>query len=306
MILGRDFVWLHFPKCAGHAVDQALRGVLRGRSEIVFDDQAREAGWHDSVDERLRREPMLDFSNRRIICGFRRLPHWILSRIHYEASRPPYLCATREMLCRGEFFGELGDVGKADDFAAYYAAGKVERWVRTEHLAEDFERHFGDMLEAPLARAAVRRLRKIVNGARLNYVRSPGFYFTAAELDALYEANPVWAALERELYGDTLSLHAHVDNCAYFVDRQMRFVAATPGALDLWGKTTQEIVGRRLIDVFPAAVDSEPYRAQLQALAAREPMSFATYSPTFDQPVDMHIHPYPRGLQVSFALMGAA
>jgi hypothetical protein len=45
-----------------------------------------------------------------------------------------------------------------------------------------------------------------VNPTTLDYVKSLGFYFTAEELSGLYAANPKWAAMEREVYGELLSV----------------------------------------------------------------------------------------------------
>jgi len=203
MVVGQDFVWMHFPKCAGHTIDRALQ-VLRGRRNIAFD--VAETGWHDSVRDRVQRRPGFEAAGKTVICGFRRLPHWLLSRVHYDASRPPYRMVSREMLCRGQFYEESGDIQTADIYVQHYGASPVDRWVRTEHLAEDFQRQFGDILGSQLARAAVRKLAKVVNGTRLNYVRRLDFYFTPAELDGLYAANPSWAELEANLYGDVLRI----------------------------------------------------------------------------------------------------
>jgi len=301
MIVGDKFVWLHFPKCAGHAVDQALKSVLRGRTDVAF-DVADRTGWHDSLEERQRRDPSLVVDDRAVICGFRRLPYWMLSRVHYEASRPPYLSATRGMLCRGEFFHQNGQIGKADDYALHYDA-KVERWIRTEHLAEDFERHFSDILGSHLAKAAMRKVRRIVNGTRLNYIRSLDYHFTPDELARLYDANPTWAALERALYGDLLQLTQVEAERYYFLDREMRFVAASPVALRTWGKSADEVIGKSLLAVFPMAGDTEPYRAHLLALKTRQPIEFEGVSPSLDRPVHVSLDPTPTGLKVSFELV---
>ncbi|HEY3695422.1 hypothetical protein [Phenylobacterium sp.] len=299
MIVGGKFVWLHFPKCAGHAVEQALKSVLRRDRAAAFDAPDRE-GWHDSPRDRRRREADPQLSDRTVICGFRRLPFWMLSRAHYEASRPPYQCVTRAMFCRGEYFHQNGQVGKADDHALYYGEADVERWIRTEHLPEDFERSFGDILGSRLTRAAVRKLRRIVNGTRLNYIRSLDFHFTAGELEALYAANPAWAARERELYGDILRLSDRRLQPTYFLDRRLRFVAASGVALDTWGMSAEEVIGKHLLEVFPRASGSESYAAHLRALRTMRSVRLDTISPTFDEPVRLDLQPTRAGLQVSF------
>jgi len=298
MIVGKTFVWLHFPKCAGHTVEQALRSALRRRRDVEFDQDP--SGWHDSLEDRRRRVAGFDPGDRAVICGFRRLPFWILSRVHYEASRPPYHTVTRAMLRRGEFFHQNGQVGRADDYVSRYADSGVDRWIRTEHMAEDFERHFGDILGSQLARAAVRKVRRVVNGTRLNYVRSLEFYFTAEELEELYAANPLWAQAERRLYGDVLRLPSA--GPSYRLDEQMRFVSASEVALDTWGKSAADVIGRGLLDVFPLARGSEPYEAQQLALKTRQAADLETVSPTLGAPVRLEIRPGPGGLDVRFEL----
>jgi hypothetical protein len=305
VIIGKKFVWLHFPKCAGHTVEQALRSVLRRDREAAFDAPDRE-GWHESLSARRSQEADAPCSGRTVICGFRRLPYWMLSRAHYEASRPPYHCVTRAMLCRGEFFHRNGLAGKADDYALYYGKSDVERWIRTEHLAEDFERAFGDALGSRFTRAAVHKLRRIVNGTRLNYIRNLDFHFTAAELDGLYAANPAWAARERQLYGDVLRLPERRFERSYFLDRRLRFVAASQFALDTWGKRADEVIGKHLLEVFPQAGDSAPYAAHLNALRTMRPLQLDTISPTFQEPVRLELRPSAAGLQVSFEPTAAA
>lgn len=304
MIVSSNFVWLHFPKSGGHSVDQALRMALPGQRAAAFDAKTN-PGWHDSLQARRARRPDLEVSNQVVICGIRRLPHWMLSAIHYEASRPPYLSATREMLCRGEFFHNNGLTGRADDYALHFLDSRVERWIRTEHMAEDFERAFGDVLESHLMRAAIRKVRRVVNGTRLNYIRALDYHFTPAELDALYAANPVWAALERQVYGDILRLPDRTAKNTYFLDRKMRILAVSEAALKIWGRSIDEVIGKPLIEIFPRAKDSIPYAAHLTALRTMQKTEFESVSPTFEQPVQISIDPRPTGLEVSFELKAA-
>jgi hypothetical protein len=301
VIVGKRFVWLHFPKCAGHAVEQAIRSVLRKDRNAVF-DSTDNAGWHDSLDDRDRRGEVPALAGREVVCGFRRLPHWILSRVHYEASRPPYLSATRDMLLRGEFFHRNGQVARADDFARHYDASHVDRWIRTEHLAADFLAAFEDLIGPGLARVAARRLGRIVNGTRLNYIRDLEYHFTAEELEGLYAANPIWAERELALYGELLTVPARLDQARYFVDRRLTFISASPAALEAWGKSVDEVVGRHMLEVFPAGRGSEPYAAHLVALRTMQRRLLHTRSPTYHRPAVMEFEPRRTGLQVIFEM----
>jgi hypothetical protein len=204
MVVGDEFVWMHFPKTAGHTVELALRAAARGRRDIVFDQRGvHDDCWHDSLHQRRLRDRSFDPSGKVVIAGFRRLPWWMLSRVHYEASRPPHRWAPREMFQEGRFFEQNGVVGKADNHAAMFADCDVQRWLRTEHLREDFVACFGDIL-GPAALKACRKLDRKVNETRLRYVERLDFHFTPTELRRLYDANPTWAALEREVYGGLL------------------------------------------------------------------------------------------------------
>lgn len=140
MVVGNEFVWMRFPKTAGHTVELALRAATRGRREMIQD---------------------------------------------------------------GEFFEQSGAVSKADVHATLFADGSVHRRLRTEHLLEDFVACFGDIL-GPAAVKACRKLDRKVNETRLRHVERLDFHFTRDELRRLYEANPIWAAVEREVYGGLL------------------------------------------------------------------------------------------------------
>jgi len=206
MVVGENFVWVHFPKCGGHTVESALRRAMRGSRDVAFDKRwPFHPGWHDTPADRSRRDQGFDPHGKIVISGIRRLPSWLLSRIHYEASRPPYHCATREMFSRGRFFEQNGSVGWADEHVERFVASGVQRWIRLEHLAEDFARHFSDLL-GRRTEAAAGKLRRVLNPTEIQYLKRLDFYFTPREIDALYAANPAWAAVERQVYGDTLRL----------------------------------------------------------------------------------------------------
>lgn len=201
MIVGPDFIWLHFPKCGGTALQSALRKVYRGRTDVVFDpiDQ-RNVIWHHTIQERKRYDPTFDPDGKKIVCSFRRLPYWILSRVHFEAQRPPHRIATRAMLIRGKFYEQRGLVSMADSYVKKYNNPRVDAWIRTEHLVDDLSRALEinqQRLNGVLKRENVGKTRRI---------RDLAFWFTQEELAGLYAANPEWTALEERLYGELVTL----------------------------------------------------------------------------------------------------
>lgn len=122
MIVGPDFVWLHFPKCGGSAVELALQKLLAGHRDIVFDPiDRRSALWHDTINARRRRDPQFSLEGKRIVCGIRRLPAWLLSRVHFEAARSGSgALPTREQFLLGKFREARGAVNQADTYMKMY------------------------------------------------------------------------------------------------------------------------------------------------------------------------------------------
>lgn len=199
MIIGPDFVWLHFPKCAGVAVQAALRKIYSGRKDIQFDDITKpEVVWHQDVTQRLKYDPSSDLLNKKIICCIRRLPDWLLSRVHFEASRPPHHIATRELIESGRFVEIDGTPNHADLYARMYSYPRVDKWIRVENLADDL----ADALN--LKSKSIKAAMKKENENGFNYMKNPEFWFTRQQLDRLYGACPNWAEIERKVYGGLL------------------------------------------------------------------------------------------------------
>lgn len=82
--------------------------------------------------------------------------------------------------------------------------GIDERWIllRVECLKADFLSCL--RTHEPIGRCARWRVRSVNARNRSSYVRSLESWFTPVDLQDIYNANPRWAALERQLYGDLL------------------------------------------------------------------------------------------------------
>lgn len=198
MIIGSDFVWLHFPKTAGSSLDAALRELIGGRPGVVFDDLDDQSGvWHHTVSQRMTADADFDPSGKRVFCGIRRLPAWVMSRVQFEAERSGKV-ATREMIERGEFFEPDGAAWPADVYMQMYAPD-VTDWIRTESLADDVAAAFSIDLAVVKEVIATHRKRET------RYVKDTSFWFTADQIERLYDANPIWAKVEREVYGSLSS-----------------------------------------------------------------------------------------------------
>ncbi len=209
MIVGPGFIWLHVPKCAGSTVELTLRHLAAGRDDVRCDpvfttNDLSQVNWHQNIRQRRDRDGGPAVAGREIIANFRRLPDWILSRAHFASKLRPATVPTRQMLTAGRFYEADGSVKSADEELALYMEEPVSRWIRAEHLIEDFERAFGAHFD--LSVGAHREDLSTRLNAASNYIKDIKFHFTGRELERLYLLNPAWAALETKLYGDIVRL----------------------------------------------------------------------------------------------------
>lgn len=199
MIVAKNWIWLHFPKCAGTSVEDALRTLYAGNPGVVFDEiDPRNVIWHHSLDQRCKYNPSFSPEGKRILCNIRRLPDWILSRVHFEVQRSGQSCAVkRKDLVVGRFaipFNGSVRLYSADHVLKEYKGG-VTHWIRMESLSGDLASALGEPEEQ------VKKVMPRLNEGKIGYVRSIPFWFTQKEIDRMYAANPEWAALERSIYG---------------------------------------------------------------------------------------------------------
>ncbi|MDE0591039.1 hypothetical protein OU789_13960 [Halocynthiibacter sp. C4] len=198
MIIHEDWIWLHFPKCAGTYIENSLRSNF-GEGNAKFDkiDPEGEVIWHHSLSQRKAFDPTFEPNGKRVISAFRRLPTWLLSRIHFELSRPPNHVTSRSMFEQGKFYENTGYINQADALLSFFEPAKITDWLRQENLEADLKNVFGDTFKISKKRR---------NITKSDYVKQLDFWFTSTQLNALYAANPLWAELEAQLYGDIIRL----------------------------------------------------------------------------------------------------
>ena len=196
MILGPDWIWLHFPKCGGTTAERLLHLNFGQDPDVVFDPiDPRHVIWHDTIARRAARDPAFSHHGKRIVANFRRLPDWIISRVLFEASRPPHHLVTRDQLVEGIFLENGGSARSAAESLALLNTPPDDHWVRIDHMHADFEAFFGRPLTAMDQR---------LNVNRFDAIRDRRFWFTRQEIEHLYHRAPDWAALEMLLYGNLL------------------------------------------------------------------------------------------------------
>ncbi len=201
MIIGPDFIWLHFPKCAGTRTEQVIRKHFGTDPTLRFDEiNPEHVVWHQSVRER-EEATGENLGGRRVVCNIRRLPHWILSRVGYEEMRSD-IYTPREMFVRGSFINRWKKVENADAFLSDFTVVPVDAWIRVDFIASDFAAAFSPVLD--LTGINLRReFAKRSNETKFFADSTP--WLTSEELAILYDSCPVWTALEKRLYGELLT-----------------------------------------------------------------------------------------------------
>ena len=149
MIYSDDFIWLHFPKCAGSKVEELFSKYFSDEKTIFQDPIGPTYNyWHDSIEQREKRDTTFTLGNRTIISSFRRLPTWLQSRYNFEVRRNPGLDHRPEKLLEGKFLEANGVENHADYYPRKYLPKHILlspelRFLRLEYFEADFKEIFG-------------------------------------------------------------------------------------------------------------------------------------------------------------------
>jgi hypothetical protein len=190
VVIAEQFAWAHLPKAGGdatHAMLTAVPGLMLSASTVDSNDK-HDAFWQheDEIAGKLR------------VMNIRRLPSWSLSAAHHRATsglwpdfEPLPMRTVEEMVTnRGP-----------DDLLRWMTDGPrlpVDRWLRAECLADDVL----DLLEElGLRTAEAERAVRSVPWKGKPYDHRVESTFGAEDVRRMYEHNPGWAAIEREVYG---------------------------------------------------------------------------------------------------------
>ena len=157
MIIGKEFVWLHFPKCAGTKIEKIFETYFSDRNDLHLDPVGLAndptVGWHDSIEERERKDPNFKLGDRDVVVSVRRLPSWLVSRYCFEVNRSPDLMHDASSLLKGQFLEANGYLNHADYYMSKYIPKEILEgrknniiFLRTEFFEEDFKSIFSKYL----------------------------------------------------------------------------------------------------------------------------------------------------------------
>jgi hypothetical protein len=202
MVIGEQFAWVHLPKTGGSATLEAFN---------LFPELIVSADLEDSnAKHTLFAEREDAVRGKRLAMNIRRLPLWVLSRAHHVAlwgvhpDYKPIPMATAEELSESDFpdarLMRFTDGGRFE----------IDRWIRMEHLVHDFLDFISEFTEVTEERRNAVLSLPMLNAHE--YDHELGSWFTAEQIERVYERNPIWTALERELYGGLVELsEARID-----------------------------------------------------------------------------------------------
>jgi hypothetical protein len=192
MIIGERFAWAHLPKTAGSATLELFRLFPE---LIVFGDFAETNDKHTPFRER-----RADVAGKTLSLNIRRLPFWVLSRAQHAArwgvwpDYEPIQMASADDLSESSF--------PDSRIAIFTDEGRIEidDWLRMENLAEDFLAFISKFTDVTEERRAQVLGLPPVNAHEYDHeIRS---WFSAEQIARMYKRNPVWANLERSIYGN--------------------------------------------------------------------------------------------------------
>jgi hypothetical protein len=196
MVIGERFAWAHLPKTGGSATLELFKLFPE---LIVFGDfdegNAKHALFREREDQ---------ISGKALAMNSRRLPFWVLSRAQHVARwgiHPDYTpipLASPEELANSDF---------PDNRLGLYTDGgrlRIERWVRMERLVEDFLEFISEFTSVTEERRQAALALPPVNAH--DYDHELASWFTPAQIERVYERNPIWASLEQKLYGGLFEL----------------------------------------------------------------------------------------------------
>ena len=112
------------------------------------------------------------------------------------------------------------------------------------------------------------------------------------------EANEAVRASERRL-AEVLEA---IGEAVYAMDQDEAILFANRKALEMWNKREEDVVGRRLLEVFPGIENGVPYRAYRRVLATGRPAHVEAMAPAIgNRWIGLDVHPAPQGgLVVAF------
>jgi hypothetical protein len=197
MVIGRFFAWAHVPKAAGDftlAMFELFPDLVEHADPVDSNEK------HALFADRLER-----VTGKQLVLNIRRLPQWTLSFAHHRNRWGEYpLYEPLNMLSPFAMASQpLGDTVLKD--RTDNGRMTIDRWLRAECLTQDFLEFISQFTRVSAGQR--RRLERLDRRNIAVYDRAVAHWFSSDHIVMMYRANPMWASVERRVYGDTLVDH---------------------------------------------------------------------------------------------------
>ena len=201
MILGKDFVWAHMPKTGGNSTATMFDLF---DTQITLKDELNKHIKHETFAGRQKRTGV-DCTDRIRVMNIRRLANWALSLAQHQ-HRYSKIEMNIEELANGQVRINNGKGGyklhHMDSYLKNFMCGRVDKWLRTEHLPSDFIEVMSSFFA--IDEDKKNQIISIRENENKRYAKDLLSFFSQKQLETMYEACPVWASLEQKLYGNII------------------------------------------------------------------------------------------------------
>lgn len=161
-------------------------------------------------------------------------------------------------------------------------SGKAAENLRVE----GFEQGADGYLPKPYTERELRaRLRSMIQIARERA--------EASRLAALEQA-------QQEAIAERAALLESITDPFYALDRELRFTYINKRALDYYARPPEQLLGKKLFDLYPQSRGSVFETNYLRALRQHQPVDFEAVSPISKLWLEVHVYPTERGLAINF------
>ena len=192
MVIGERFAWAHLPKTAGMATAKLFKLFPE---LIVYVDPEDTNEKHTPFSERAEQ-----VQGKILAMNLRRLPLWVLSRAQHVARWGIYPDYVPIPMDPPERLAESSFPDTRIKLFTDDGRFRIDRWLRAEALDEDFMAFISEFTDV-----TVEKRQQVAALGPINahdYDHEIATWFGPDLIELMYERNPVWAALERQVYGD--------------------------------------------------------------------------------------------------------
>lgn len=84
-------------------------------------------------------------------------------------------------------------------------------------------------------------------------------------------------------------------------DRDLTFIAVNDRLLTIVGRGREEVIGKRLLDVFPAVAGSELHRLIVEAQTSMTPVKRLAFSEPLSAWIEAEVHVFGEQVQLAFS-----